>query len=212
MGADAVTPSAVAAALNRELSVKLRAIARDVARQLTRRGLTASGALRLGETSAHDGVLPQPSGGTGHEQGAEPPLGNPSTSGQALTSTPGGVRAWLDVATQAELDAHVAAADPHPVYLTQPEGDARYTPVGAGPTGAAGGALAGTYPNPTLAPIAGLTPGAYTNATVQVDATGRVTAVNSGTISGATEPFGVAFNNAGEVALRNDGTIATKRF
>lgn len=33
---------------------------------------------------------------------------------------------WIDVATQAELDAHAAAADPHAVYLTAAEGNAAY--------------------------------------------------------------------------------------
>ena len=38
------------------------------------------------------------------------------------------------VATEAEVTsaiaAHAAASDPHPVYMTQPEGDARYRPLG----------------------------------------------------------------------------------
>jgi len=36
---------------------------------------------------------------------------------------------WIDVATQAELDTHAAAVDPHPGYLTPAEGNAAYQPL-----------------------------------------------------------------------------------
>lgn len=54
------------------------------------------------------------------------------------------------------------------------------TPLtGATPTGAAGGSLAGTYPNPTLA-ASGVTAGSYTNANITVGSDGRVTSASSG--------------------------------
>ena len=59
------------------------------------------------------------------------------------------------------------------ITLTSPE-TANIEVIGAPPTGAAGGVLIGTYPNPSGLAATGVTPGTYKNVNVTVGADGRI--------------------------------------
>lgn len=77
----------------REVAVQLRLAEARRLREKTRAVIDEGGRLRLGG-GGKAGVLQPTYGGTGREDGAEPPLGDPDTSGEVLTSTAAGVRSW----------------------------------------------------------------------------------------------------------------------
>lgn len=106
---DGPIAAAELAARARQIAVRQRAQAARIVADRTRRALTADGKLRLGSRDAGSGAIPREGGGTGHDRGAEPPLGNPATDGRVLSSSAAGVRSWVDSLTAEQVRDLVAA-------------------------------------------------------------------------------------------------------
>lgn len=96
---------------------------------------------------------------------------------------------------------------PGQVLASDSSGNMSWTTAGSGgsPSGAAGGDLAGTYPNPTMANVSGLTSGTYGSASmvpiISVDAKGRVISASHVAVSGGGLPGG-----SGGQVLRHNGS------
>jgi hypothetical protein len=125
-------------------------------------------------------------------------------AGKYLT-TNGSAMSWSDVIKLAGRAVHTAAPTDGQA-LVWDNANSRWAPatVASAPSGAAGGDLAGTYPNPALGP-SGVSAGTYGSATqvprVTLDAKGRVTAVSELTIAGAIANYSVGFTSATSVTI-----------
>lgn len=96
----------------REIAVKVRRNARQQIKSATRGVLDDGGRLIAGRGNLA-GVWQPGDGGTGHDQGAEPPLGNPATDGELLSSTVAGVRSWVAAGTFDPDTTIIPAGDCH---------------------------------------------------------------------------------------------------
>lgn len=92
---DHLRATAALDAAHRAEAVAMRQAARRVIERRVGRAILPNGTIPLGNPDAYSGTLGPQGGGTGHDLGAEPPLGNPAADGYVLASTDEGVRSWV---------------------------------------------------------------------------------------------------------------------